>query len=140
MLFDFSIVKSREKTKSLEREHEIICFMFCNIFFHKNTVGADEAPSSLLQKEKRGSAKSDVSKVLFPDIMKNNMHQTCFTATIVAFGFNIINGRYMFRSSRPEVFSKKLFFKIFTGKHLCQSLFCNKDSATGVFLRILQNF
>ena len=41
--------------------------MFRNNFFHKNTVGESEVPS-LLQKEKRGSAKSNVSKVLFPDI------------------------------------------------------------------------
>ena len=49
------------------------------------------------------------------------------------------------RSSRPEVFCKKLIlrnFAKFTGKHLCQSLFFNKvaglmrkkgDSGTGVF-------
>ena len=43
--------------------------MFCNIFFHKNTVGECETPS-LLQKEKRGYAKSDVSKRLFPDMGK----------------------------------------------------------------------
>ena len=33
------------------------------------------------------------------------------------------------RSSRPDVFSKKVIltnFAIFTGKHLCQSLFFNK--------------
>ena len=35
----------------------------------------------------------------------------------------------MFRSSRPEVFCKKdvlRSFTKFTGKHLCQNLFCNK--------------
>ena len=37
-------------------------------FFHKNTVRESEAPS-LLQKKPR-SAKSDVSKVLFPGIGK----------------------------------------------------------------------
>ena len=42
--------------------------------------------------------------------------------------------RYTFitsRSSRPEVFCKKGVlgnFTIFTGKHLCQSLFLNKDN------------
>ena len=40
-----------------------------NNFFHKNTVAESETPSQL-QKEKRGSAKSDVSKVLFLDIGK----------------------------------------------------------------------
>ena len=35
--------------------------MLCNISFHKNIVG---------EKEKRRSAKSDVSKVLFSDIGK----------------------------------------------------------------------
>ena len=67
LLFDFSLVKRREKTNSLEREHKIICLMFRNNFFHKSTVRESEAPS-LLRKEKRRSAKSDVSKVLFPDI------------------------------------------------------------------------
>ena len=43
--------------------------MFRNNFFHKSTVGESETPS-LLQKEKRRSAKSDVSNVLFPDIGK----------------------------------------------------------------------
>ena len=43
--------------------------MFRKTFFHKNTVGESEAPS-LLQKKKRRSAKSDVLKVLFPDIGK----------------------------------------------------------------------
>ena len=42
---------------------------FAIIFFHKNTVGECEIPS-LLQKENRRSGKSDVSKVLFPDIGK----------------------------------------------------------------------
>ena len=41
--------------------------MFHNNFFNKNTARESEAPSPLL-KEKRRSAKSDVSKVLFPDI------------------------------------------------------------------------
>ena len=43
--------------------------MFRNNFFHKSTVGESETPS-LLQKEKRRSAKSDVSKVLFPELAK----------------------------------------------------------------------
>ena len=60
-----------------------------------------------------------------------------------------------FRSSRPDVFCEKSVlrnFAKFTGKHLCQSLFLIKlqpwglqlylirDSGTGVFLWILQNF
>ena len=52
-----------------EKKHEIIYFMFRDKFFHKNTVRMSGAPS-LLQKEKRDSARSDVSKVLFPDIGK----------------------------------------------------------------------
>ena len=43
--------------------------MFCNIFFHKNNVGEND-PLSLLLKEKSGSAKSDVSKMLLPEIGK----------------------------------------------------------------------
>ena len=43
--------------------------MFHNNLLRKNTVGESGAPS-LLQKEKRRSAKSDVSKVLFSDIGK----------------------------------------------------------------------
>ena len=43
--------------------------MFRNNLLRKNTVGESGAPS-LLQKEKRRSAKFDVSKVLFPDIGK----------------------------------------------------------------------
>ena len=69
LLCDFSPVKRREKTNSLEKGHKIIFFLFHNNFIHKNTVGESEAPL-LLQKEKRGSAKSDLSKVLFPDIGK----------------------------------------------------------------------
>ena len=49
--------------------------MFLNNFFHKNTVGESEAPS-LFQKEKRRSAKSDVSKVIFPDIGKITNRKT----------------------------------------------------------------
>ena len=67
LLFDFSPVKRHEKTNSLDREHEIICFMLCNTFFHKNTVGESKTPL-LLQKNE--SAKSDVLKVLFPEIGK----------------------------------------------------------------------
>ena len=43
--------------------------MFRNNLLRKNTVGESGAPS-LLQKEKRRSAKFDVSEVLFPDIGK----------------------------------------------------------------------
>ena len=56
LLFEFAPVQRQENTNSMEIEHEIICFMFRSNFFHKNTVG---------EKEKRGSAKSDVSEVLF---------------------------------------------------------------------------
>ena len=44
LLFDFSPVKKREEKNSLERKREIICFMFCDNFFHKNTVGESSAP------------------------------------------------------------------------------------------------
>ena len=53
----------------VEKKYIIICFMLCNIFFHKNMVGENSPPSRFL-KEKRRSAKSDVLKVLFPDIGK----------------------------------------------------------------------
>ena len=43
--------------------------MFRNSLLSKNTVGESGGPS-LLQKEKRRSAKFDISKVLFPDIGK----------------------------------------------------------------------
>ena len=43
--------------------------MFRNNLLRKYTVGESGAPS-LLQKEKRRPAKSEVSKVLFPDIGK----------------------------------------------------------------------
>lgn len=39
--------------------------MFRNNFFYKNSMGEKIAPL-LLQKEKPGSANSDVSKVFFP--------------------------------------------------------------------------
>ena len=62
---------------------------------------------------------------------------------------------FLLRSSRPVVLCKKgvlRHFAKFTGKHLCQSAFFHKvaglrpatllkrDSGTGVFLWILQNF
>ena len=75
LLFDFLHSKGGKRQILLEREHEIICFMFLNNFFHKNTVGESEAPS-LFQKEKRRSAKSDVSKVIFPDIGKITNRKT----------------------------------------------------------------
>ena len=43
--------------------------MLSKIFFLKNMVGENSPPSRFL-KEKRRSAKSDVSKVLFPDTGK----------------------------------------------------------------------
>ena len=48
---------------------KIIRFMFRNNLLRKNTVGESGLPSQL-QKEKRRSAKFDVSKVLFLDIGK----------------------------------------------------------------------
>ena len=69
LLFDFSPVKRQEKTNSLVTKHKIIRFMFRNSLLSKNTVGESGAPS-LPQKEKRRSAKFDISKVLFPDIGK----------------------------------------------------------------------
>ena len=82
MLFDFSPVKRQEKTNSLVREDKIICFMFGNNLFHKNAVEESGAPS-LLQKEKRRSAKSDVSKVLFPDIGKITNLYLCRTNVFI---------------------------------------------------------
>ena len=69
LLYNFSPIKRRKKKKTSERNYEIICFMFCNNFFHKNNVVESVTPL-LLQKEKYGSAKSDASKVLFPDVGK----------------------------------------------------------------------
>ena len=43
--------------------------MLRNSFFHKKAVGESGAPS-LLQRQKCGFAKSDVSKVLYPSIGK----------------------------------------------------------------------
>ena len=52
-----------------EKKYIILCFMLRNIFLNKNMVGENSPPSRFL-KEKRRSAKSDVLKVLFPDIGK----------------------------------------------------------------------
>ena len=52
----------RENTKSL-----VSCFAI--IFFYKISVGESRAPSAT-SKQKRGSVKSGVSKVLFPGIGK----------------------------------------------------------------------
>ena len=59
----------------------MIFFVFYNKFFHKNTLEESGTPS-LLQKEKIGSAKSDVLKVLFPDIGKifSTPKRTCYEA------------------------------------------------------------
>ena len=43
--------------------------MLCSIFFHQNMVGENNPPSRFL-KEKHRSAKSDVLKVLFPNLGK----------------------------------------------------------------------
>ena len=45
------------------------CFMLRNIFFHKNMMEENSSPLRFLKEERR-SAKSDVSKMLFPDIGK----------------------------------------------------------------------
>ena len=89
MLFDFSPVQRREKTNSLEREHKIISIMFRNNFFHKNTVGGSKVPV-LLQKEKRRSVKSDVLKVLFPDIGKITNRLLLYSRNIADVG---VSGR-----------------------------------------------
>ena len=88
LLFAFSPVKRREKKNLLERKHEIICFMFRNNFFHKNSV-RESGTSSLLQKERYGSAKSDVSKVLISDIGKitnqfSNQRQTHLESSLTS--------------------------------------------------------
>ena len=49
--------------------------MFRNNFFPIRTLWESEAQPSPLQKEKRGSAKSDVSKMSFPDIGKITNHR-----------------------------------------------------------------
>ena len=63
--------------------------MFRNNLLPKNTVGESGAPS-LLQKEKRKSAKFDVSKVLFPDIGKiTNLLKGNFYIQLVIAGYFI---------------------------------------------------
>ena len=62
--------------------------MFRNNLLRKNTVGESGAPS-LLQKEKRRSAKSDVSKVLFPDIGKITNPITTFYLKKTVFGISL---------------------------------------------------
>ena len=72
LFFDFSPVKSLEKTNSLEREHKITCFTFGNNAFHENTVRCTvgERCTFGVLKEKRRSEKYGALKVLFPDIRK----------------------------------------------------------------------
>ena len=48
-LFGSSPVKRQEEKNSLERKHEIICFMFRNNFFHKNIVGEGKKKNVGLQ-------------------------------------------------------------------------------------------
>ena len=88
----------------------IICFMLRNIFFHKNTVG-ENSPLWFL-KEKRRSAKSDVSKVLFPDIGKITNQGIIVWATFLfcdfCFGrvnFWIITGCCKCRANIAQIFS-----------------------------------
>ena len=57
------------KDELFGKRTKIIYFVFRNNLFHKNTVGENGGPS-LHQKEKCRSAKSDVSKVSFPDTGK----------------------------------------------------------------------
>ena len=73
LFFEFSAVIKQVQENSLERTHEITCFCFAINSFHKDPMGKRRVPS-LLQRENRGSEKSDVSKVLFPDIGKINNH------------------------------------------------------------------
>ena len=60
------------------------------------------------------------------------------------FKIYIANIRFEFRSSHQRCSIKKAvlrYFAVFTGKHLCWSLFLIKrDSNTGVFMLIQQNF
>ena len=88
----------------------IICFMLRNIFFHKNTVG-ENSPLWFL-KEKRRSAKSDVSKVLFPDIGKITNQGIIVWATLLfcdfCFGpvnFWIITGCYKCPANIAQIFA-----------------------------------
>ena len=84
LLFDFSPVKRHEKTHSLEREHDIICFMFCNIFFHKNIVG---------------ESKSDVLKVLFPEIGTITVYKYEQPIYMKALTINFLSASFPFISS-----------------------------------------
>ena len=70
--------------------------MFRNNLLRKNIVGESGA-LSLLQKEKRSSAKFDVSKVLFPDIGKitNLDHEGTYTK-----GHGEFPSAYIFNSGR----------------------------------------
>ena len=56
----------------------------------------------------------------------------------ISHGISFMVGFFLFRSSRPEVFSKKGVlghFAKFTGKHLCQSLFFNKVAGQANFIK-----
>ena len=66
--------------------------MLRNIFFHKNLVGENSPPSRFL-KEKRWSAKSDVSKVLFPHIGKITNHSKHATLSTHFAIFSLRNRR-----------------------------------------------
>ena len=60
---------------------------------------------------------------------------------LIHFNFKLID--FYDRSSRPEVFCKKGVLKNFTkftGKHLCQGLFFDRDSGAGVFLTFCEIF
>ena len=66
-LLDFSLVKRREKKELLREKTRNHLLFLSQYFFHKSTMG-EKSARSLLQREKHGSTKSDVSKILFPDI------------------------------------------------------------------------
>ena len=57
-----------KRRNSLEREHKITCFMFCNNVFHKTWWERAMHPPCF--KREAMSAKSGVLKLLFPDIGK----------------------------------------------------------------------
>ena len=58
--------------------------MLRNIFFHKNMVRENSPPSRYL-KEKRWPEKSEISKVLFPDIGKITNHNVFLNQLCLAY-------------------------------------------------------
>ena len=84
-LLDFSLVK-REENRELFREKTRNHLLFVSqYFFRKSTMGENSA-QSLVQREKHGSAKSDVSKILFPDTGKiTNRFKTRIIFQVISF-------------------------------------------------------